>query len=377
LKPDTGEYFRDPNAARYAAHPIQPAVQAVLHQNPKFVPHDVDIFTCSSVLGKLSKFVCGGEHTFRFIMEAVGNTVFFVRREDSPTLFIPNVRGFGHNFIDEYTTWDADVKGSTSHQRIIQYKFGGLRFAVRFQSDCYHKKGKTKNKAKHTSGPLLDAFADTSINATKLPDESALRFKEGGRAVRQSDVCDIKTRYMRAFATGAIRKEVNKTDVIPRLWVSQIPTLIAAFHDKGVFGDIRKQDVRKELAAWESDHENSLRQLATLLEILIDTAMESNTPLEVCRSATGPLEIRLVVGEDSATLPPKLKAIWAGGVQKAKHNGPKHALTCEPEANLIGLDEDTDYDWDYTAWNNEDKKSPLDYTACDAEDCGYCGHCKY
>ncbi|KAF3483473.1 uncharacterized protein GIQ15_02797 [Arthroderma uncinatum] len=59
IKPDTGEYFRDLNAARYAAHPMQPAVQAVLHQNPVLSASDVDIFTCASVLGNLSRFVRG------------------------------------------------------------------------------------------------------------------------------------------------------------------------------------------------------------------------------------------------------------------------------------------------------------------------------
>ncbi|KAM5445589.1 hypothetical protein MaudCBS49596_007324 [Microsporum audouinii] len=90
--------------------------QAVLHQNPDITTHDIDIFTCASDFGNLSHCVHGVEQTFRFVMEAVGGTVFFVRRENSPTLLIPGIRGHGHNFVDEYTAWGTDVKGSTSHQ---------------------------------------------------------------------------------------------------------------------------------------------------------------------------------------------------------------------------------------------------------------------
>jgi DNA-directed RNA polymerase subunit H (RpoH/RPB5) len=35
---------------------------------------------------------------FRMIVELVGQTVFLVRRENSPTERIPNVRGYGHTF---------------------------------------------------------------------------------------------------------------------------------------------------------------------------------------------------------------------------------------------------------------------------------------
>lgn len=64
---------------------------------------------------------------FRFDVDLIGDTVFFVRRENSPTGVIKDVRGYGHTFPEKYyTSWEAETRGSISHQRIIQYEFGGL-----------------------------------------------------------------------------------------------------------------------------------------------------------------------------------------------------------------------------------------------------------
>ncbi|KAM5473757.1 hypothetical protein MferCBS49748_000721 [Microsporum ferrugineum] len=213
--------------------------QAVLHQNPDITTHDIDIFTCASDFGNLSHCVHGVEQTFRFVMEAVGGTVFFVRRENSPTLLIPGIRGYGHNFVDEYTAWGTDVKGSTSHQ--------GLRFALRFQSDRFIEKEEHKARATPNSRSPLDALADASIDTNKIPDRSALAVEEGKqRRIPQNDVRDIKTRYMGGLGTRFVMKD-TRAGINSRLRVSQIPTLIIAFHKKGVFRDIRKQDVREEL----------------------------------------------------------------------------------------------------------------------------------
>ena len=71
IEPDKGNFFRDPSAARYPTYPMEPAVQAVLRQTPQFPTEKRDIFTCTSALVDLSRFVRGVEREFRFIMEMV------------------------------------------------------------------------------------------------------------------------------------------------------------------------------------------------------------------------------------------------------------------------------------------------------------------
>jgi hypothetical protein len=95
LPQDSGEYFRDQNAARHPKHPMEPAVKAVLAQNPHFDTEAVDVFGCTSTLGNLLRFLKNDDKTFRFAVENVGRTVFFVRRENAPDELIAGPRGFG------------------------------------------------------------------------------------------------------------------------------------------------------------------------------------------------------------------------------------------------------------------------------------------
>lgn len=95
LEQDSGEYLRDQNAGRYPKHPMEPAAKAVLAQNPDFSTGDVDIFGCTSTLGNLIRFLKGHDKGFRFTVEAVGRTVFFMRRENAPDEKMAGPRGFG------------------------------------------------------------------------------------------------------------------------------------------------------------------------------------------------------------------------------------------------------------------------------------------
>lgn len=99
-----------------------PAIEAILKQNPDFDTKGIDIVGCGSTLGNLLRFARNIDKKFRMIVECVGSTVFFIRRENSPTQTIPDVRGYGHTFPEAYTTWDAAVRGSETHQRVIDRK---------------------------------------------------------------------------------------------------------------------------------------------------------------------------------------------------------------------------------------------------------------
>ncbi|KAN0085300.1 hypothetical protein V8E54_001767 [Elaphomyces granulatus] len=315
LEPDKGKYFRDPNAAKYPSYPLEPAVQAILKQCPQFGTNEVDIFTCASILGNLSRFIRGVDQSFRFVMERVGNTVFLLRRENSPTELISDVRGYGHTFPEEYTSWGRALAGSESHQRIIRYDFGGLRFLVRFESDGYiRKEDKAERTVESTDvNSLIGMLRGHSPTVAK----DGLHIEEGGCPVPQEDVIDIKTRSEFDFKTRTLKKEINMTDLTPRLWVSQIPTLIVGYHNHGLFEDIRVQSVRGDILQWERDNERSLRKLASLLHELTEYAGTSKTNLEICRSGNGPLEIRRAAGGLEA-LPSELKVKWIGDNDKGK-----------------------------------------------------------
>lgn len=259
-------------------------------------------------------------------METVGNTVLFIRRENSPTDLIPDVRGYGHTFLDEYTTWGPGLAGSESHQRVIQYDFGGLHLLLRFESDGYIARKGPQEMPFHTqeetrSAPSGDTETDIDSLIVRLQGDhdpgpadrsGKLDIEEVGRPIAQNDIIDIKTRSMIDFKTKAVKKEIDMTDLTPRLWVSQIPTLVVAYHERGLFDDIRVQDMRDEVMRWERDNEEVLRRLAWLLNELLHYAKSSMTRLEVCRSGAGPIQIRRLTGEAPLALSPEMKVRWTG-----------------------------------------------------------------
>ncbi|KAF1943539.1 hypothetical protein EJ02DRAFT_433108 [Clathrospora elynae] len=372
LEEDSGQYFRDPNAAKYPDHPMAPVVHAILDIDPDFYTTRVDLFACGSTLGNLLRFTRGMDKAFRFNIEMVGNTVFFVRKENDPKELIQNVRGFGHTFPEAYTTWESDVKGSDTHQRIVQYEFGGLKCLVRFESDGYIRDASMSrdSSSDSTAGDeddLLGALQSATI--TRPTDRSSrksdtLKIKHGGSVVPQHTIFDLKTR------SGKYKKDIDMNDIYPQLWIKQIPNFIVAYHDgAGLFQDIRVQDVKKDVQRWEKDNKDGIRRLAVLLKNILDIAKNDERGLlEVYCPGADCLEIRSQYGEGAHALPTELSDKWA---ENELDPDSTHAGASDWDDHASGnvYDSDSGFGYDF------DKE--LDYTACSVEDCGYCGRCTY
>ncbi|KAK8109231.1 hypothetical protein PG984_015032 [Apiospora sp. TS-2023a] len=355
LAEDSGDYFRDRNAARYPRHPLEPAVVVALSEAPEQCSTvDVDLVACSSTMGNLLRFLRGEQKPFRILVEEIGDTMFFIRREKSPTEKIPDVRGFGHTFPEHYTTWDKSVKASTSHQRVLSYSFGGMRCFVRFEADGYlptadsrdHSNAKAKEPANLDDllSSLESATVDTGETVTST---GGLKVKSAGAKVDQSRIFDLKTR--------SFRRKVNQdtlSDEMPRLWVSQIPNFILAYHINGVFDDIRVQNVRAELAA--------------LLHHIRDLVRQNPAhKLELCHTADKPgtLQLRQQLADAGNALSEEVKRRWLSAAAAADIFGEKAG------GSSAGSDTDSDSGISFGANDGEE-----DFTAC-SDACGYCGHC--
>jgi hypothetical protein len=372
LKEDSGLFFRDPNAARFPAYPTEPAVQALFHTNPGFVTEDVDIFGCGSTIGNLLRFVRAVDKPFRFDVEVIGKTVFFIRKENDPRETIDGIRGYGHTFPEAYTTWESDVKGSESHQRLVQYDFGGFKCIVRFECDGYlpDKADKKKGKRPQQGGQnglddLLDAFDNTTIKKSQPSSENLLTIQSAGSPPSQDNIFDLKTR------SGRFKKEVDMSDIYPSLWLKQFPNFIIAYHDgAGTFEDIRVQNVKKDVQEWEKANKAAIQRLAILIRKIIEVArLDSKGLLEVYSDTVDRLEIRRQHGEGSHALPLHLKTRWEdgddGGVPVAAND------------DLFDDDNDEEVHFYPAGGYDDSDDEDLDFTACSVDDCGYCGKCTY
>jgi hypothetical protein len=355
LPGDSGDYYRDVNAASYPKHPLEPAIVSVMKMNPEPIP--VDIVACGSTIGNLLRFARGADldRSFRILAEKVGGTVHLIRRENSPQEKIEGVRGFGHTFPEAYTTWDFGVKCSKSHQRILAYQFGGLDLMVRFEGDGYIRSSSPQTRCKTEKGDALTQIQSLGITESPSDGTGDLQVTNGGESIPQSSVFDLKTRSVMA------RGKDHLGEQLPRLWIAQITQFLLAYHERGLFRDenIEIKNVKADIDEWQELNQPSLKRLAALLHLIIDKVHASKDgKLEIVCSNGGPLEIRKQLPDAGNALSEPVKKQWEAWLDSTRE-----------EVNS----EDSGR-WEKFMAALSDEES--DYTACDAE-CGYCGKCKY
>lgn len=350
-------------------------MQALLKTRPDFPTHQVDLFACGSTVGNLLRFARGIDKPFRFNVELVGNTIFFVRKENDPKEIIQGIHGFGHTFPEAYTTWERDVKGSNSHQRMVQYNLGGLKCVVRSESDGYLSEkmltlGQTdtvqpKAAQQPTMNDILRAFDDAAIEKYTPHGDGELALRSGGSAVPQHSIFDLKTR------SGRFNREIDMADVYPQLWLKQIPNFIIAYHDgAGTFKDIRVLDVKSGVQTWEKDNQRAIQRLVVLLRRLIEEAKQDAAGLlDVYSPGSGRLEIRRQFGGGSHALPPELRAKWEDVGTSDDGSDEDYESAEEGDASWK-----IEYGFSCESGLDDEDK---DFTACSAESCGYCGRCSY
>jgi hypothetical protein len=163
----------------------------------------------------------------------------------------------------------------------------------------------------------------------------------------------------------------KETDVlgeqIARLWVTQIPNFVLGFHKRGVFEEIQVRDVQKEVRKWEEDNEMVLYQFATLLRTLLSFSRSCDDGKFELRREEGSsmLELRTQADDAGCTLPDDLKERWisATDAHSDRNAGRSSSPGDTEDVESDGLD-----------WDDDEYQ---DFTACSADDCGYCGHCSY
>jgi hypothetical protein len=310
------------------------------------------------------------------MVELIGNTVFFVRKENNPRETIDGIRGYGHAFPAAYTTWEGDVKGSESHQRIIQYKFGELNCIVRFECDGYLGDSTATMMASSITGgqdlgdELVHALGNMFVGQQIPTQQKPLIVLNGGSEVSQASLFDLKTR------SGRYKTEIPLEDYLPQLYLKQIPNFVTAYHDgAGTFPheNIKVRNIQQEVHVWEIENRDALNRLATLLRKISAISKEDETGmLEVYSPCFDRLEIRRQYRDGSHALPPNLKDAWG----KRSWSENDDSLTFEDArvhadgGGLLLKDH-------YGHFSDSESEGSKDFTACSAESCGYCGKCSY
>jgi hypothetical protein len=296
---------------------MEPMIRAVLTDKPDFNLTSLDIIGCGSTMGNLLRFAREQDRPFRMLVEVVGNTVFLIRRESSPTAERVGVYGYGHTFPEANTTWNKEVKGSMSHQRLIQYDFAGMNCLVRFEADGYLPDLAPDLTKGHTSQPTQDdidgisasmeQYTVSGISLTaELDDVENLCVEKKGRLIPQAAVYDLKTRSIKKKDRDILEEE------IPRLWISQVPNFIVAYHKSGMFEDVQVQRVSEKVKQWEKDQQPALVEFANLVQMIVAFARSSESGrFEIEYEEGGKcLNLREQGGVMNSVLPSALAKKW-------------------------------------------------------------------
>lgn len=356
--------------------------RAIYEMHPEFDMRTIDVVICRNTMAKLLDSIIGTPKSFEIDVESIGNAVMFVRKEKKTTEVIEGFRGYGFTFPEEYTRWDSEVKGSSSHHRIAQYDFAGLKILLRFETDGYLvdqasiAEGVSPpaqgNELKVTNAATIQKLGD-SLTLSEQPPiaDQKLSILTGGRKIDQHATIEIKTR--------AAHKILDMNSVLPRLWMSQTCNLIAAYHKAGRFDNIQVVDVRSRVKSWEEHNALKLQKLGALIRRIVSTVRDSTTKkCRIKRVDGGSLEIWELELDHRSALPYELGRKLTDSNSKdlgGGHIGSGHVEKEGLAEYLSGNAHDFEDEDDFV--DADDDGSERDYTACSSEDCGYCGHCSY
>ncbi|KAG6101924.1 hypothetical protein E4U30_000701 [Claviceps sp. LM220 group G6] len=317
LPKDTGLYYIAENAARLPASPMAPILRAIFATDPTFDVQTIDVITDRHNIRKLLAYIKpgsdrdkGGSFTMR--LELVRNTLLLCRLDLPSTEYIQphEYRGHGHEYEKAYTTKQFD--GTAGHHRMVSYRFCGLNFLIRYETDgCVSPKkdADIAHKGLFDPSDLLSLpFAKQASPAVKRSSPKMKRSSPKikvllkGKTVPLESILEIKTRVL--------GRPLDFADVAPQLWVSQTSKLVRAFHVGGYFEPTYVEDVSASLEKWESDNQKNLRTLGALLAEFI-TVMKGSEGRGTLRydAARDRLTISRYTGE-TRLLPEDLYSEW-------------------------------------------------------------------
>jgi hypothetical protein len=138
LKPDFSHNFVDQNAANKPDRPFEVVFRAMELLRPDNRFDEMDLLIDRKTLRKFFDF-CKGivQDSFRLNLYLVNDTLLIQQCMKSPTKCMGHSGGspLGYSFDKAVTRLPYGLRDSSSYHRVIQYDFGSLKCAVRFQAD--------------------------------------------------------------------------------------------------------------------------------------------------------------------------------------------------------------------------------------------------
>ncbi|PKS13103.1 hypothetical protein jhhlp_000445 [Lomentospora prolificans] len=219
LPKDSGLVYISQNAARHPDIPLEPLCRDVYVNRRDFDIPSIDVITDRNNNRKLLSF--NGLDAFTITIEVAGRTALFCCKEPKTSEVIgpKEHKGFGHEF-DEKACTASKVRGSTGHQRIITYSFGGHKIILRHGLDGYFDAANKDSLDSHIAG-LVESMSLSSANLAADPDNSRL----SGKPTRSTSLPNGRySRWTDTIPTMLDLTAFNPSPASPRSSVPVCPT---------------------------------------------------------------------------------------------------------------------------------------------------------
>ena len=311
VPPDSGLQYIDQNTSRLPKYPFEVVFQAMEVMSPGTKFDDIDVLINRNSLRKLLD-LCHGRNreSFRINLFVISNTLVVERCEKNlrPFLSAHGQTGYGHNFERAITDPEPGSQQSTCHHRVLSYKIGEVKCAVRFEVDARYSSPETSAASLAESLSMLHVQNSASDIDPQPSQSESIKVIRRGALTPQSQVAEIKGRG----------KSLSMSQVIPQLWFGRTPWLIKGSHNEGTFHTVTVNDIGQQFSTWESQDANqrALRKLSSILKQLRDGVrnMNSRTAVVVFDSKAKPAELQIFgTSSDRKPLPESIIAkFWTG-----------------------------------------------------------------
>ena len=174
-----------------------------------------------------------------------------------------------------------------------------MQVLIRNEVDGYVKPAKGDDDIDEPllSESSLEDNIDAMAVGAAIPNSSQfLKIIDAGTVIDQDQIFEIKTRRNQPL--------FDMDEVLPRLWLKQIPKFLIAYHSFGLFDSPKIEDVKAKVFDWEQKNAHVLARFHAVLKNIIDIVMNSEVQqLAVYWDGEGPLEIIELEDQGKRALP--------------------------------------------------------------------------
>ncbi|TLD28782.1 hypothetical protein PspLS_04287 [Pyricularia sp. CBS 133598] len=234
-------------------------------------------------MASLLRFAKGQDKMFRMLVEVVVDSVFLVRRDFAYGAYsgharirsrIPRKLHYVRFRREGLQITSADGELPIRKPQVPR-PLRGRRYLEQSPGDDNPARPwrRERHVGNKTNSPisvhdLAQSVSTTAVSVATQVKGDKIEIQKCGKLVDQDLIFDLKTR---SDNKRAQLKEMMDAE-LQHLWVSRVKRFILAFHNRGLFHNIRPMDVKKQMDEWESANSDDLAKLAALVHRVVALA---------------------------------------------------------------------------------------------------------